>query len=208
MLIAKHYCRPRDSVRLSMTCKRLYDLFDRVPYPNCKTTERLLLTCGLPYSEIITCRIDTLHLLSKAEERAKRGKSRYGGLCPISGWSHQGFKCPVGKPASCYDCKRKGPQALVLNHYAFATRCRMCETRITASEHGCAACSKLCGRCRINSCTYCNTYCYRFGHRCPTMKRCCMCGDWCDRPSRDSSATTPLCSDACYNCWFVLTAPE
>jgi hypothetical protein len=195
VLIVTRYCRPRDAVRFSLTCKRLYVLFDCVPYGGCKTTMRLMLTCGVPHCDVAEIWASTQEQMRR---NAKR-KNLFGGLCGTCGWDHPGTKCPIGKMAHCQDCDRKGPMTLVLNRYAFETQCRMCKTRITFAVKGCAACGKLCTRCHYNLCQYCNEYCYRFGHRCPTMKRCIMCGDFCDRPCRWRTGDA-ICSEDCLDC--------
>lgn len=123
--IMLYHCRSRDSVRMSMTCKRLYKIF---------TPEiRALRTCNYSVQRINQWIRDTETHVEKSKEKHKtytctqheyclKGPCKYpyiidyAHLCRKCKLIHDGEKCPLGRPKSvCPRCSKRAPYG------AFAT---------------------------------------------------------------------------------------
>ena len=121
-LIMTTYCDPRDSVRMSMTCKRLYSVFSPIV--------RALRTCGYGSRCIDDWHQETEDIVKRAQKNHatymcnRKGHEyecnfqkscvqpwniAFAGLCPNCDLIHTGG-CPLGrKNAKCVICKRIAP---------------------------------------------------------------------------------------------------
>ena len=123
-LIMTTYCDPRDSVRMSMTCTRLYKVFTPVV--------RALRTCGYDRFSISGWHQETEDYVKRSQKnhatRPCHGRggheetcssekpcvqpwnSFFAGLCPNCDMIHKSKRCPLGqKNTRCVICKRVAP---------------------------------------------------------------------------------------------------
>lgn len=184
VLILKYYAFPRDAVRLSMTCKRLYRLLE--------PKIRLFMTCGIPYKDAYIW-VNTTKKTS---------------LCLQCNARHPDQKCPLGKYRRCLTCKQIGPTSLVRGLYGFNVKCKkeICQNRVTNQDrgNGCVKCGYLCKQHRQCLCVGCFQV-VDMPHVCTVKCSICFSNIKCEYQCRESLKTyyfnkytvDKVCSDYC-----------
>ncbi len=136
ILLITSYAQPRDAVRLSMTCKRLYRVLS--------AQLRLFMTCG-------NTRMQSLSYINPPKHAG-------GGYCVQCKTHHSDRKCPIGSNVKCIQCKAQGPKVLIRNLYSFEVPCVICKKKVCNNDHvfGCIKCGHVCKTCAERKCFVCH----------------------------------------------------
>lgn len=138
------YLPPRDGVRMSQTCKHLYNYLN-------KLNVRLLMTCGVTFAASLQF-VRSARVMPKVQP------------CHICKIKHKEQCIVKGGLSRCKRCKNSGPKVLINAEYEFKVICVICKIDPVSNARkkdiiGCPMCGHVCSLCTSRiKCKYCKQY--------------------------------------------------